>query len=203
MSEAAPFGELRNAQGERLDYACAGGAGPGEDLLVVLCHGVTANKDRAWATTLAQELTDAGFASLRAMSPAAVMPDYDPRLPGGDGGSIGLENMGAGAWGTSGMAVSTLDLAWPYGLVIDFDVAVTAFDAVWAAANADWQATAFDAAGGLIGRTVLKPSGTKLFLRLPVKDRLVFTGDAVERRLKTLASVLGYAGAGYGKLPET
>ena len=89
------------------------------------------------------------------MSPAAVMPDYDPRLPGGDGGSIGLENMGAGAWGTSGMAVSTLDLAWPYGLVIDFDVAVTAFDAVWAAANADWQATAFDAAGGLIGRTVI------------------------------------------------
>lgn len=65
MSEAAPFGELRNAQGERLDYACAGGAAPGEGLLVVLCHGVTANKDRAWATTLARELAAAGFANLR------------------------------------------------------------------------------------------------------------------------------------------
>lgn len=63
--------------------------------------------------------------------------------------------------------------------------------------------TVSGSAPGLIGRTVLKPSGTKLFLRLPVKDRLVFTGDSVERRLKTLASVLGYAGAGYGKLPET
>ncbi|MCA8925133.1 MAG: alpha/beta fold hydrolase [Planctomycetes bacterium] len=66
MNDSTPFGELRNAQGERLDYACAGGAGPDvAGLLVVICHGVTANKDRAWARTLAAELADAGLPSLR------------------------------------------------------------------------------------------------------------------------------------------
>lgn len=65
MSET-PFGELRNVQGERLDYACAGGAGPeNSGLLVVICHGVTANKDRAWAQTLAAALSEAGIANLR------------------------------------------------------------------------------------------------------------------------------------------
>ncbi|SDW66737.1 hypothetical protein SAMN05444336_10244 [Albimonas donghaensis] len=135
---------------------------------------------------------DAGFASLRAMSPAAVMPDYDPRLPGGNGGSIGLENMGAGAWGTSGMAVSTLDLAWPYGLVIDFDVAVTAFDAVWAAANADWQATAFDAAGGLIGRTVIPGFDAD---RSPVSGG---TGEVAGRAAVALSDAEAEAAVGGG-----
>ena len=61
-----PFGELRNPHGEQLDYACAGDAGPDRDgLLVVICHGVTANKDRAWALTLAAALTEAGHANLR------------------------------------------------------------------------------------------------------------------------------------------
>ena len=45
-------------------------------------------------------------------------------------------------------------------------------------------------------------SGGKLLLRLPTRDRSVFAGDAVERRLKTLASVLGFEGSGFGKLPD-
>ena len=57
-------------------------------------------------------------------------------------------------------------------------------------------------APGLISRTELKPSGGKLLLRLPTRDRSVFAGDAVERRLKTLASVLGFEGSGFGKLPD-
>ena len=63
--------------------------------------------------------------------------------------------------------------------------------------------TVSGSAPGLIGRTELKPSGSKLSLQLPVKDRAVFTGDAVERRLKTLASVLGFDGASFGKITET
>lgn len=66
MSNDAPFGELRNAQGERLDYACAAGAGPEQSgPLVVIGHGVTANKDRAWAVALAGALSKVGFANLR------------------------------------------------------------------------------------------------------------------------------------------
>ena len=58
------FGEIRNPQGELLDYAFAEGEGGGEQI-VVIGHGVTANKDRAWATTLSDALNAAGFASLR------------------------------------------------------------------------------------------------------------------------------------------
>lgn len=63
-TDTTPFGALRNAEGERLDYACRGEPRAGE-LLVVIGHGVTANKDRAWATTLASALADAGIANLR------------------------------------------------------------------------------------------------------------------------------------------
>lgn len=62
--------------------------------------------------------------------------------------------------------------------------------------------TVSGSAPGLIGRTALKPSGSELSLRLPVKDRSVFTGDAVERRLKTLASALGFDGAAFGKASD-
>jgi len=58
------FGEIRNPQGELLDYAFAEGEGGG-DQIVVIGHGVTANKDREWATTLSDALNAAGFASLR------------------------------------------------------------------------------------------------------------------------------------------
>lgn len=57
-------GPIRNAHGESLDYSY--GEGKGDDgPLVVIGHGVTANKDRAWAVTLAEGLIAAGFATLR------------------------------------------------------------------------------------------------------------------------------------------
>lgn len=58
------FGEIRNERGERLDYSYEAGL-EGDDQLVVIGHGVTANKDREWAVTLAEELAAAGLASLR------------------------------------------------------------------------------------------------------------------------------------------
>lgn len=60
---ASPFGEIRNAAGERLDHAVSGSVDDGR--LVVIAHGVTANKDRAWATTLAAALAAAGIGALR------------------------------------------------------------------------------------------------------------------------------------------
>lgn len=68
------FSEIRNSAGEKLDYAFAAAEGPGvQDAaatgvgnhLVVIGHGVTANKDREWATTLAAALNQAGYATLR------------------------------------------------------------------------------------------------------------------------------------------
>ena len=58
------FGDLHNAAGERLDYAAHAGT-EGSRELVVIGHGVTANKDREWALTLSQALAQAGLASLR------------------------------------------------------------------------------------------------------------------------------------------
>jgi pimeloyl-ACP methyl ester carboxylesterase len=63
------FGEIRNSEGEQLDYSFAAA----EDLaatglanhLMVIGHGVTANKDREWAITLAGALNQAGYATLR------------------------------------------------------------------------------------------------------------------------------------------
>ncbi len=58
------WGEIRNQQGERLDYSYL----PGKDAqaeLVVIGHGVTGNKDRPWAITLAEALSAAGLATLR------------------------------------------------------------------------------------------------------------------------------------------
>ena len=59
------FGEIRNPQGERLDHAFTPATGEGGRELVVIGHGVTANKDREWAVTLAEALAAAGYASLR------------------------------------------------------------------------------------------------------------------------------------------
>lgn len=58
------WGEIRNREGEKLDYSYV----PGSDStaeLVVIGHGVTGNKDRPWAITLAETLSEAGFATLR------------------------------------------------------------------------------------------------------------------------------------------
>ncbi len=66
MHNEPAFGVIRNQAGERLDYAVAGGAAPDNPApLVVIGHGVTANKDRAWAQTLARALAEQGFANLR------------------------------------------------------------------------------------------------------------------------------------------
>ncbi|MCP4092441.1 MAG: alpha/beta fold hydrolase [Planctomycetes bacterium] len=62
------FGEINNSDGERLDYSFAAASdsnAAGEEHLVVIGHGVTANKDREWATTLAAALNKSGFATLR------------------------------------------------------------------------------------------------------------------------------------------
>jgi len=59
------IGEIRNAQGERIDHTFTPAAGEGSRELVVIGHGVTGNKDREWAVTLAETLAAAGYASLR------------------------------------------------------------------------------------------------------------------------------------------
>ena len=56
------FGEIRNEQGERLDYSCHEGA---DGRLVLIGHGVTGNKDRPFVVALAEGLSAAGLAALR------------------------------------------------------------------------------------------------------------------------------------------
>ena len=55
---------IRNAQGERFDYAFHAGA-PHSRNLVVIGHGVTGHKDRPLLVALAEGLADAGFNVLR------------------------------------------------------------------------------------------------------------------------------------------
>lgn len=55
---------IRNSHGESLDYSYAPGSSE-DGPLIVIGHGVTANKDRAWAVELAEGLGSAGLASLR------------------------------------------------------------------------------------------------------------------------------------------
>jgi len=53
---------IRNAEGERLDFTLHGDS---HETLVIIGHGVTANKDREWALTLAASLAEHGMAALR------------------------------------------------------------------------------------------------------------------------------------------
>jgi hypothetical protein len=58
------LGPFHNALGERLDHElCAGD--PTTDELVVIGHGVTANRDRPWLVALSAALSAAGIPSLR------------------------------------------------------------------------------------------------------------------------------------------
>ena len=57
------FGEIRNPRGEVLDYDWTPGRQHRD--LVVIGHGVTANKERPWALALSTALDSAGIASLR------------------------------------------------------------------------------------------------------------------------------------------
>ncbi|MEM0896403.1 MAG: alpha/beta fold hydrolase [Verrucomicrobiota bacterium] len=56
--------EIRNPQGEKLDYAFHEG-GSGASALVIIGHGVTGNKDRPWDIALSEALSAAGFHALR------------------------------------------------------------------------------------------------------------------------------------------
>lgn len=58
------FGAIRNKAGEKLDLVFSSGAARSQ-YLVILGHGVTANKDRSWALSLAKGLDELGFATLR------------------------------------------------------------------------------------------------------------------------------------------
>ena len=58
------IGPIRNRHGELLDHTYHAGAPDARDL-VVIGHGVTANKDRPWAAALAESLSSAGVHALR------------------------------------------------------------------------------------------------------------------------------------------
>ena len=57
--------EIRNPQGEKLDYECHEGIGASSQAVVVIGHGVTANKDREFVEALAAGLAAAGVSALR------------------------------------------------------------------------------------------------------------------------------------------
>ncbi|MCH2378940.1 MAG: alpha/beta hydrolase, partial [Pedosphaera sp.] len=56
--------EIRNAQGEKLDYSFHA-AKSNSPFTVIIGHGVTANKDRPFVETLAHSLSIAGIPTLR------------------------------------------------------------------------------------------------------------------------------------------
>ncbi len=58
------FGEIRNPQGERIDYTFSAGD-PGAKRLLVIGHGVTGNKDRPFILALASSLAGAAIPTLR------------------------------------------------------------------------------------------------------------------------------------------
>jgi len=58
------FGEIKNAQGERLEYTFHAGKQNSKNI-VVIGHGVTGNKDRPFVVTLAEGLARAGISALR------------------------------------------------------------------------------------------------------------------------------------------
>ena len=58
------FGDIRNSQGERLDYSFHQGQAHSKRI-VVLGHGVTGNKDRPFVAALANGLAAAGIPALR------------------------------------------------------------------------------------------------------------------------------------------
>ncbi len=57
--------EIRNPQGERLDYAFHPASGGDSQRILVIGHGVTGTKDRPWAEALANAAAEAGIPALR------------------------------------------------------------------------------------------------------------------------------------------
>ena len=58
------LGEIKNKQGETLDYTFHTGSKE-SDTIIVLGHGVTGNKDRPFVVALAEELATSGYNALR------------------------------------------------------------------------------------------------------------------------------------------
>ena len=58
------FGDIRNSQGEKIDYSFHEGTSTSKHL-VVIGHGVTGNKDRPFVVALAEGLAAAGIPTLR------------------------------------------------------------------------------------------------------------------------------------------
>ena len=58
------FGEIRNQQGETIDYTVHSGESR-SDYIVIIGHGVTGNKDRPLVVGLAEGLGAAGIPALR------------------------------------------------------------------------------------------------------------------------------------------
>src|SRR6188474_608957 len=56
--------EIRNNQGERIDYTLHHGKS-GEREMVLIGHGVTGNKDRPFVVALAEGLAKAGITAIR------------------------------------------------------------------------------------------------------------------------------------------
>jgi len=58
------FGEIRNQQGEKIDYSVHAGESR-SDFIAIVGHGVTGNKDRPFILALAEGLEAAGIPTLR------------------------------------------------------------------------------------------------------------------------------------------
>ena len=58
------FGEIRNQQGEKIDYSVHAGESR-SDFIAIVGHGVTGNKDRPFILALAEGLEAAGVPTLR------------------------------------------------------------------------------------------------------------------------------------------
>ena len=58
------FGEIRNTQGEKIDYSVHAGESR-SDFVAIIGHGVTGNKDRPFVVALAEGLEAAGIPTLR------------------------------------------------------------------------------------------------------------------------------------------
>jgi hypothetical protein len=129
-----------------------------------------------WEAALAGGETD-GFetARLEGRGVESRLAHLAPLSPGevvaGEpaGGALGLAR--AEGLGLSGLTVSTRDLAWPYGFVLELARPAAALDMAWAAANADWRATAYDPFGARIGETVIAPGTGRLRLALEAETR--------------------------------
>lgn len=104
---------------------------------------------------------------VRALGPM----DLGPAWAGvSGGGSLGLADVGDGFGAVTGAALSTRDLSWPYGFIIEFESAASAASAAWAAGGVDWSIQAVDSRGGVLAETVVEAGATRFELGLDDAD---------------------------------